>query len=400
MKSYDMATPLVSVIIPVYNREDTIGRAISSVLSQSYINFEVIIVDDGSSDNSIQRVREFQDDRIRIIALEENSGANAARNRGIAEARGQYIAFQDSDDEWDKDKLQIQIEYMLQRGFFASFCAYRMIQGANEMIMPRDYEDKYKYEDGLLQALAERNVIGTPTLVVEKSIFLTVGVFDETMPRLQDYEFVIRLAQKEKIGYIAKPLVTAYRVAMSISTNTEILYRAMALLLIKHGKFLDFNSFLSSFLDIAILEKAGDGIYADCIYLQDAMKKNGMDVNVLQYSLEHAAQKCYLNRNVQKKLYEKQIESLKTGSFAIYGAGDIAHEIYCKLENKRIYPKCFLVTSEKKEETIGTIPVYTIDEWSDVDIMVIVGTASCLQDEIVDILLKKKYKNIVCYPYL
>lgn len=392
--------PLVSVIIPTYNREETIMRAVDSVLAQTYSDIELIVVDDGSTDSTVRLINDCADKRVRLIHMPENGGANVARNRGIAAARGEYIAFQDSDDEWDRDKLQIQIKDMLDRKLTASFCAYRLIQGVNEKIMPRDYKDKDRYENKLMEVLAERNVIGTPTLIVRKDVFLTVGVFDETMPRLQDYEFVIRLAQKEKIGYIAKPLVTAHRTAVSLSTNTGTLYRAMAFLLIKHGKFLNFNSFLSSFLNIAVLEKEGSGIYVDCIHLQEDMKKNGMDINILQYALEYAAQKCYLNKSVQKKLYENQIESLRTGSFAIYGAGDIAHEIYCKLENKRIYPKCFLVTSEKKEETIGTIPVYTIDEWSDVDIMVIVGTASCLQDEIVDILLKKKYKNIVCYPYL
>lgn len=392
--------PLVSVIIPTYNRQATIIRALDSVLDQTYSNLEVIIVDDASTDSTVQMVNAYRDNRVHLICIPVNGGANAARNRGIAAARGRYIAFQDSDDEWDRDKLQIQIEDMLHRGLAASFCAHRLIQGMNETIVPKDYEDKEKYEDDLRKVLSERNVISTQTLIVRKDVFGVIGDFDEEMPRLQDYEFVIRLAQKEKIGYIAKPLVFVYRMDVSISTNIEALYRAMAFLIIKHGNFLNLNSFLSSFLDIAILEKVGGGIYADCMRLQDAMKMRGMDKNILQYALEHAAKKCYLNRNVQEKLYENQMESLKTNNFAIYGAGDIARKIYCELENKKIYPKCFLVTNEKKEEVIGAIPVYTIDEWNDINIRVIVGTASSLQEEIVDILLKKKYKNIICYPYL
>ena len=93
-------TPLVSVVLPVYNREDTIARAINSVLNQSYTNFELIIVDDCSTDDSLRVAHEFQDDRVNVIALQQNVGANSARNKGAMEAQGQYIAFQDSDDEW------------------------------------------------------------------------------------------------------------------------------------------------------------------------------------------------------------------------------------------------------------------------------------------------------------
>jgi len=400
MKFSDADNPLVSVIIPVYNREKTLGRAVDSVLNQSYTNFELIIIDDCSTDNSLQIVHEFQDKRIRIITQEENLGANAARNRGIAEARGEYIAFQDSDDEWDKDKLQIQIGDMLHRNLAACYCAHRVIQGISERIVPKDYWDKEKYEAGLIDVLADRSVVSTQTIVVRKDAFSIVGNFDEEMPRFQDYEFVIRLVQKEKIGYIARPLVSVYRTAVSISTNTEALYKAIALLLIKHGNFLNFNAFLSAFLDIAISEKNGSKVYEECMYMQNIMTKKGIDINILEYALGHITQKWNACNCVQRKIYEKQMESLKTKKFAIYGAGDVAHEIYRNLGSEGIYPSCFLVTNNIKEESIGGIPVYTVDEWNDVDIMVIVGVASVLQNEIVDILLKKSYKHIICYPYL
>ena len=87
MKYSDVSVPLVSVIIPVYNREATVGRAVMSVLNQSYTNFELIIVDDCSNDNSLNVIREFQDERIRVITLERNSGANAARNKGMSETK-------------------------------------------------------------------------------------------------------------------------------------------------------------------------------------------------------------------------------------------------------------------------------------------------------------------------
>lgn len=392
--------PLVSVIIPTYNRQSTIIRAINSVLGQTYSELEVIVVDDASTDSTVQMINEYGDDRVRLICMSENGGANAARNKGIAAARGEYIAFQDSDDEWDKDKLQVQIKDMLDRKLAASFCAHRLIRGVGEMIIPVDYEDKDKYENGLRKVLSERNVISTQTLVVRKDIFSVVGNFNENMPRLQDYEFVIRLSQKEKIGYVARPLVSVYRTAVSISTNTEALYQSITLLLEEYGDFLNYDSFFSSFLNLSVYEKGGKEIYDDCIKLQNKMAKKNTDMDVVKCALEQIAQKCYRRVCVQKKLYESQMEGLKTDSFAIYGAGDVAHEIYCKLENKGIYPKCFLVTRNKKQERIGRTPVYTIDEWNDIDIMIIVGVASVLQNEIVDLLLERKYKHIICYPYL
>lgn len=391
--------PLVSVIMPTYNRQATVMRALDSVLGQTYANLEVIIVDDASTDSTVQLVNARRDDRVHLICLPENGGANAARNRGIAAARGEYIAFQDSDDEWDRDKLQVQIKDMLDRGLAASFCAHRLIRDVGEKIIPEDYEDKEKYEDGLRQVLAESNVISTQTLVVRKDVFSIIGNFDEDMPRLQDYEFVIRLSQKEKIGYIARPLVSVYRTGISISTNTEALYKAITLLLMKHGKFFKVNRFLASYLDTVVSEKEGSEVCADCVRLQKIMEDNGGELNVLQFALEHVAQKYCTYTKLQKKLYRHQMGQLETGRFVIYGAGNVAREIYRKLEKEEIYPKCFLVTSAKNEDAIGEIPIYTINEWDDLDIMVVVGVAAPLQDEIVDILIEKKYKNIICYSY-
>jgi len=102
--------PTVSVIISTYNRAHLIGRAIQSVLNQTYQDFEVIVVDDGSTDNTEEIVKSFNDPRIRYIRHEKNKGAAAARNTGIKAARGKYIAFQDSDDEWLPEKLEKQMK--------------------------------------------------------------------------------------------------------------------------------------------------------------------------------------------------------------------------------------------------------------------------------------------------
>lgn len=393
--------PLVSVIIPVYNREETIGRAINSVLNQSYINFELIIVDDCSTDNSLKVIKKYEDRRIKVLTLQQNSGANMARNVGIASSKGHYIAFQDSDDEWDKNKLELQMRDMLQRHLAASFCAHRLLNGAIGTVIPDDYTDKEKYESGLVSVLRHHNVISTQTLIVRKDILSTVGNYDEDMPRLQDYEFAIRLAQKTRIGYVAQPLVSVYRTEESISTNIEALHKAVALLLIKHGKFLDIEALLRFFITHELAVKGGHRLYADCIKLQSILEVNNISgINILKDAMEYVTRRYCLSNEIQIRLYESQVERLESNRFIIYGAGDIAKKVFHRLGKSGIYPKCFLVTDNKEEAYINGIPVYSVDEWSDINITVIIGVASTLQSEIVDTLLRKNYKRIICYPYL
>ena len=128
---------LVSVVIPVYNREDTIQRAVDSVLNQTYSNIEVLVVDDGSKDNSLEMLKKYHNDnRVKIFCQEFNQGANAARNRGIREAKGEYIAFHDSDDEWLPDKLEKQIKRMEYGDFHVSFCAFKRQYPKTIQIIP------------------------------------------------------------------------------------------------------------------------------------------------------------------------------------------------------------------------------------------------------------------------
>lgn len=124
-----MNQPLVSIITPSYNSTPFIAETIQSVLNQTYTNFELIIVDDCSKDNSFEILTEFskQDERIKVYKLEKNSGAAMARNYGIQTANGKYLAFLDSDDLWDMNKLELQVEFMERNSYEFTFTNYRMI---------------------------------------------------------------------------------------------------------------------------------------------------------------------------------------------------------------------------------------------------------------------------------
>lgn len=118
---------IVSIIMPSYNTASYIGRSIQSVLDQTYPNWELIIVDDCSTDNTLEVIRSYQDDRIRLFQNPENSGAAVSRNKALREARGRYIAFLDSDDLWMPQKLARQLRFMSQNGYSFSYTCYEEI---------------------------------------------------------------------------------------------------------------------------------------------------------------------------------------------------------------------------------------------------------------------------------
>ena len=125
---------LVSIIMPNYNSERYIQDTVSSVLAQTYQNWELLFVDDCSSDSSLELVKSFQDDRIHIFSMEKNGGAALARNRAIEEARGKWIAFLDSDDIWMPEKLEKQIAYMHENNISFSYTDYEVINESNKTI--------------------------------------------------------------------------------------------------------------------------------------------------------------------------------------------------------------------------------------------------------------------------
>lgn len=127
--------PLVSIVTPVYNAEAFLKDTVQSILDQTYVNWELFLVDDGSKDTSITIAKEFaqSDSRINHVILEENQGAAGARNTGIRMAQGKYVAFLDSDDLWVPEKLEKQVEFMESNGYVFSFTSYGIIRENGEV---------------------------------------------------------------------------------------------------------------------------------------------------------------------------------------------------------------------------------------------------------------------------
>lgn len=226
--------PLVSVILPTYNRANLIKRAINSVLNQTYKNLELIIIDDGSTDETEDIIKGMKDKRIRYFKYVQNRGVSYARNKGILLAKGSLIAFQDSDDIWLKDKLERQIQIMINTtpDVGVVYTGFWQIYDANRIYIP---SKEIKSREGyILKNLINGNFVGTPTMLVKRDCFNRVGLFDESLPRLNDWELCIRLAQHYKFLLIDEPLVIAHISKDSISRDDKKLITALDIILNKH----------------------------------------------------------------------------------------------------------------------------------------------------------------------
>lgn len=207
---------MVSVIIPTYNRSGTIERAIRSVLNQTYADLEVIVVDDCSTDNTAEIVHGINDDRITYVCLDSNQGACAARNAGIELAQGQYIAFQDSDDEWVVEKLERQIKIIEQTN--ADICIHRLRRhypnDSKQVLFPEISESRFLTHD----EMSLNAYISTQTIVGKRCVF-NEHKFDPLVKKTQDYDWGIRASRNNKVYYCNESLVEQYYQGDSISAK-------------------------------------------------------------------------------------------------------------------------------------------------------------------------------------
>lgn len=237
---------MISVIIPAYNREKTIEDSIRSVLDQTYEDIEIIIVDDASTDRTEEIVKGINDKRIVYYKLFENGGACVARNMGIDLARGEYIAFQDSDDKWLPHKLESQLKVINQKAADVIFCSMRRHKNNKEETIPSK-----SLSSGFISynKFLEGSIASTQTILGKSECFKIVK-FDENLPRLQDWDLILRLATKFKVFYQDEVLVDVYYQNESISALNDKKIIALEVVYYKHLAHLKKNKYLNAkFLD-------------------------------------------------------------------------------------------------------------------------------------------------------
>lgn len=236
--------PLVSIIIPTYNRASVLYYALHSVISQTMQDFEVFVVDDASTDSTPELIEYFNDPRIRYIRFDENRKSAAARNAGMQAARGKYIAFLDSDDEWLPKKLEHQVRLMdsLSDDWGCSYTgAY--VNKVGGLTRHRIYQPRrsgYLVKDLLMGNF----VIWTPTFMFRRSCLDHVGLMDTQLVRSQDVDFYIRMLSRYRIASLSEPLANIFLVlnknlARVAAESRRILYS-------KHEELIGSLGFFSS----------------------------------------------------------------------------------------------------------------------------------------------------------
>jgi glycosyltransferase involved in cell wall biosynthesis len=189
-----MKMPLVSVIIPTYNSADYIEEALQSVFEQTFQDFEIIVIDDGSTDGTGEVLKKYGD-RISYL-FQENNGPSSARNRGIRAARGEYIAFLDADDLWVSTKLEKQVSLFLQRKGLGMVTTGACSFDEKGVFGYSADKRKTLMVGDIARNIFLRSNIGTPTVMVRKEIFDSIGFFEENIRQSEDDNMWIRIAKK------------------------------------------------------------------------------------------------------------------------------------------------------------------------------------------------------------
>ena len=229
----------VSVIIPTYNRGNLIINSIKSVLNQTFRNLEVIVVDDGSTDNTEDEVNKITDKRIKYIKLSSNRGGSNARNVGIKNATGQFISFQDSDDIFYPNKIEKQIKNIINKNSIFDFCKINVIYNSTySYLIPNARQENSIIKGEIFNELISRgNFISTQSMII-RTKYMKNHLFDIEMPRLQDYDVILSMIPKVKISYTNEVLVDLHIQNNSVTLSPSKLKKAIYILL---NKKYDFN---------------------------------------------------------------------------------------------------------------------------------------------------------------
>lgn len=396
----NMCKVKVSVIIPTYNRGNTIKRAIDSVLRQTYDDFEVIVVDDGSTDDTAQIVNGYEDSRVRYMMTEERHGANHARNIGIQSAMGEYIAFQDSDDVWRENKLERQMQIFGQAPQIdVVWCSYLYLalSGVKQIVPQNNKRERLQTE--IKKVLAHGNAIGIPTMIVKRKCFEQIGLFDETLKRFQDWDLCIRLVQKFQFYFMDEILVEAYESEKSI-TNMNSAMEGQLSIIRKHCGFFEkvgsIDAQASHLIELAVEERKLEKLWESA---ETSLFMRGIYAYIGS-SISRKKNHAFLLEWVQKDhigmLIEHYFARFSENSVGLYGMGEIGRLLLSTLSEATRRKVAFVI--DKNVNVITEYKVITLEQLKNMDeklIECIVITAIAHEKEI-----RKKIREITTIPVI
>jgi glycosyltransferase involved in cell wall biosynthesis len=247
--------PKVSVVVLTHNRPDMLCRAVSSVLNQTFQDFEIVLVDDASTDNTPEVVRGLGDARIKYIRHEVNKGEAAAANTGVGSSSGEYIAFLHDDDEWLPDKLDQQVRLLESSPptVGAVYTGFLRVDRSTRKPLKEVIPSK---RGNIFAEMASHNWVGPPsTVVLRRECFERVGLFDESLVIGPDYDMWIRVSKEYQIEYIQAPLVHYLVHDHRKSSNCQLMIEGLETQLTKHAKFLssDRKNYSYRYLSLGVL---------------------------------------------------------------------------------------------------------------------------------------------------
>lgn len=223
MLEKDIYNKMISIILPTYNRAELISETIQSILNQTYIDFELIVVSDGFQNKTKQVVESFKDIRLKYYEIQHSGRPSVPRNFGIKQAKGQYLAFCDDDDIWMPEKLELQLAKIVEDdriGLVYAKCLLK--EGSRERIIPKKSKEGFIFKELFLSFCP----IATSTVLIRHKVIEDVGLFDEDIKLkvVEDYDFWLRIAKKYKIVYVKKVLIV-HREGQDSISNSGILLK-------------------------------------------------------------------------------------------------------------------------------------------------------------------------------
>ncbi|SKB29072.1 Glycosyltransferase involved in cell wall bisynthesis [Lysinibacillus sp. AC-3] len=362
-----MSLPLISVVIPAYNRAKTIKYCLDSITSQTYKNIEIIVVDDGSQDNTVDIVKSYNDSRVKCIITSGNRGAQAARNSGIKNSIGEWIAFQDSDDEWLPNKLSKQIERALNIQAEVVYCEC-YVKKEDELGL---FGTK-GFEGNIYNKLLFNQDPTFPGIVVKKECLESIEYLDENVPSYQEWDTSIQLAKKFKFAYCSEPLFIYHlHEGETISKN------------IKRG-FDGMKYIVNKYADEMELYGGASLMHHYYSYLLKGYEELGEDVEVLK--------KIVSNYNF---LEMEKFNTCK--EVCIFGAGSTGKECL-EILKKNGKEVLFFIDNNYKYGEFEGLPVYSVDYLKQAEVGSIIlaslGHVQSMRKQLLDLDIKS---NVIDY---
>lgn len=269
----DSNDPLVSIIIPTYNRANCVGNAIDSVLKQTFTDYEIIISDDCSTDNTQEIIFNYMsiNSNIKWFKNSVNSGPSLTRNIGISNSKGMFIAFLDSDDEWHPHKLERQIRKILNSNDDFGLCitgsCYK-INGKHRM----HYANPNWETDSFKKLLLGELFISTPSLLIKKKCLYDVGLFNPSLRVMEDYDLLIRLLFRYRVAVIPDCLTiinykvtTKKRVAKKLESALPFLLNYQDNIVNNHGSLM-YSIFKSRIINIVMCSLLRERFFSRFFY--------------------------------------------------------------------------------------------------------------------------------------